>query len=95
MKKLLFIADPLSSFVVKKDSTLAMMKASQQRGHEVWHCHIHDLKSIDSLAQADCKQIAIIAHDGSRLGFSLSRDEIEQNMHVMYLREKPLLDKIK
>jgi len=65
MKKLLFIADPLSSFVVKKDSTLAMMKVSQVRGHEVWHCHIHDLKSIDSLAQADCKQIAIIAHDGA------------------------------
>jgi len=65
MKKLLFIADPLSSFVVKKDSTLAMMKVSQVRGHEVWHCHIHDLKSIDSLIQADCKQIEITTHDGS------------------------------
>ena len=65
MKKLLFIADPLSSFIVKKDSTLAMMKASQQRGHEVWHCHIHDLKSIDSSVQATCKQIEITAHDGS------------------------------
>ena len=65
MKKLLFIADPLSSFVVKKDSTLAMMKASQQRGHEVWHCHIDHLKSIDSLVQADCKQIEITSHDGS------------------------------
>jgi glutathione synthase len=65
MKKLLFIADPLSSFVIKKDSTLAMMKTSQQRGHEVWHCHIQDLKSIDSLVQADCKQIEITAHDGS------------------------------
>ena len=65
MKKLLFIADPLSSFVVKKDSTLAMMKVSQVRGHEVWNCHIHDLKSIDSLIQADCKQIEITTHYGS------------------------------
>ena len=65
MKKLLFIADPLSSFVVKKDSTLAMMKASQKRGHEVWHCHIDHLKSIDSLVQADCKQIEITSHDAS------------------------------
>lgn len=65
MKKLLFIADPLSSFVIKKDSTLAMMKASQQRGHEIWHCQIDHLKSIDSLVQADCKQIEITAHDGS------------------------------
>jgi glutathione synthase len=65
MKKLLFIADPLNSFVIKKDSTLAMMKASQQRGHQVWHCQIDQLKSIDSLVQADCKQIEIIAHDGA------------------------------
>lgn len=65
MKKLLFIADPLSSFAIKKDSTLAMMKVSQQRGHEVWHCHIHNLKSIDSLVQADCQQIEITAHDSS------------------------------
>jgi len=65
MKKLLFIADPLSSFVIKKDSTLAMMKASQQRGHQVWHCQIDQLKSIDSLVQADCKQIEITAHDGA------------------------------
>jgi glutathione synthase len=65
MKKLLFIADPLSSFVIKKDSTLAMMKVSQQRGHEIWHCQIDHLKSIDSLVRADCKQIEITAHDGS------------------------------
>ena len=65
MKKLLFIADPLSSFVIKKDSTFAMMKASQQRGHEVWHCQIDHLKSVDSWAQADCKQIEITPHDGS------------------------------
>lgn len=65
MKKLLFIADSLSSFVVKKDSTLAMMKVSQQRGHQVWHCQIDDLKSIDASIKAHCKQIEIKAHDGS------------------------------
>ena len=65
MKKLLFIADPLSSFVIKKDSTLAMMKASQQQGHQVWHCQIDHLKSIDSSVQADCKNIEINAHDAA------------------------------
>ena len=65
MKKLLFIADPLNSFVIKKDSTLAMMKASQQRGHQVWHCQIDHLKSIDSSVQADCKHIEINAHDAA------------------------------
>lgn len=60
--KFLFIADPLNSFAVKKDSTLAMMDAAQAAGHEVWHCHVHDLKSIDGLMKARCQQIKVARH---------------------------------
>jgi glutathione synthase len=34
--KLLFVADPLASFKIYKDSTFAMMRAAQARGHAVW-----------------------------------------------------------
>jgi len=43
---LLFVADPLSSFSVKKDSTLAMMREAQAKGYAIWHCHIEDIKSV-------------------------------------------------
>jgi glutathione synthase len=32
----LFIADPLESFKIEKDSTLAMMRAAQSAGHRLW-----------------------------------------------------------
>ena len=41
--KLLFIADPLDSFKVEKDTTLAMMRVAQSAGHEIWYTQSHDL----------------------------------------------------
>ena len=46
MRKILFVADPLIEFAIEKDSTLAMMDACQKAGHQVWHCHTHDIKSV-------------------------------------------------
>ncbi len=36
--KLLFIADPLESFNIKKDSTFVMMREAQFRGHVIYAC---------------------------------------------------------
>lgn len=41
--RLLFVADPLESFKPYKDSTFAMMREAQRRGHEVWACEPADL----------------------------------------------------
>jgi glutathione synthase len=92
MKKLLFIADPLSSFVIKKDSTLAMMKAAQKRGYEIWHCHIHNLKSINSLIQVDCKQIEIISHDGSWFKEVNSQIQKLSQFGAIIMRKDPPFD---
>ena len=40
---LLFIADPLESFVIYKDSTFAMMREAQARGHRISACEPRDL----------------------------------------------------
>ncbi|HNJ84914.1 MAG TPA: glutathione synthase, partial [Piscinibacter sp.] len=36
--RLLFVADPLEQFNIKKDSTFAMMKEAAARGHEILAC---------------------------------------------------------
>ena len=36
--KLLFIADPLQSFKIYKDTTFAMMREAQRRGHTLAVC---------------------------------------------------------
>ena len=41
--ELLFVADPLASFKVYKDSTYAMMAEAARRGHRLWACEPEDL----------------------------------------------------
>lgn len=40
--KLLFILDPLDSLKTYKDTSLAIMRAAQARGHTLWVCEQHD-----------------------------------------------------
>lgn len=40
---ILFVADPLSSFKIYKDTTFAMMREAQRRGHQVLVCEPQDL----------------------------------------------------
>ncbi len=55
----LFIADPLESFKVKKDSTLAMMRAAQQAGHHLWFCQSRNILWKDDLVVADCQTLVV------------------------------------
>jgi glutathione synthase len=41
--RFLFVADPLESFNVKKDSTFAMMREAARRGHALFACEARDL----------------------------------------------------
>lgn len=41
--QLLFVADPLSSFRIYKDSTYAMMREAADRGHVLYACEPHEL----------------------------------------------------
>ena len=43
LMKILFIADPLESFKTHKDSTFAMMREAQRRGHQLMACQPKDL----------------------------------------------------
>ncbi len=59
---ILFVADPLESFVIYKDSTFAMMREAQKRGHRVsaclpqdihWSAHSHSATSCVSATVRD------------------------------------------
>ena len=55
----LFIADPLESFKIKKDSTLAIMRAAQEAGHRLWFCQSRNILWRDDLVVADCQTLSI------------------------------------
>jgi glutathione synthase len=42
--KLLFVADPLESFKIYKDTTFAMMREAAQRGHQISACVPQDIR---------------------------------------------------
>ena len=56
---LLFIADPLESFKIQKDSTLAMMRVAQEAGHRLWFCQSRNVLWRDDLVVADCQSLVI------------------------------------
>jgi glutathione synthase len=56
---LLFIADPLESFKIQKDSTYAMMRVAQDAGHRLWFCQSKNVLWRDDLVDADCQPLAM------------------------------------
>jgi glutathione synthase len=42
--KILFVADPLESFKIYKDTTFSMMREAQKRGHHVVACEMTDVR---------------------------------------------------
>ena len=57
--KLLFIIDPLDSFKVEKDTTLAMMRVAQSAGHEIWYTQSHDLLWGQGKARARAQPLTV------------------------------------
>ena len=69
----LFIADPLESFKVKKDSTLAMMRVAQEAGHRLWFCQSRNLLWKQNLVFSDCQ--TLILKPSSTAWFELGQTE--------------------
>ena len=70
---ILFIADPLESFAIYKDSTFAMMREAQARGHCISACEPHEVhwsahsQSTSSYVSAAVRDIRI-TRDLSKVG---------------------------
>ncbi|MGL4767448.1 MAG: glutathione synthase [Formosimonas sp.] len=60
--QILFIADPLAHFKIHKETTYAMMRAAQQRGHSVWACQARDLYASE-LVCASAQEIRLVGGD--------------------------------
>ncbi len=88
----LFIADPLESFKVKKDSTLAMMRAAQEVGHRLWFCQSRNILWKDDLVVADCQ--ALVVKPSSTSWFELGAIESRslKSFSAVLMRTDPPFD---
>jgi len=88
----LFIADPLESFKIKKDSTLAMMRAAQEAGHRLWFCQSRNILWRDDLVVADCQTLAIKPSSTSWFELGAIESRSLKSFSAVLMRTDPPFD---
>ena len=89
---LLFIADPLESFKIKKDSTLAMMRVAQEAGHHLWFCQSRNILWKDDLVVADCQPLLIKPSASSWFELGAIESKALNTFSAVQMRTDPPFD---
>ena len=101
--KLLFVADPLSTFNTYKDSTFAMMREAAWRGHELWVCEVPDLLWVSggrvtahAARQLTLTPEAVASQAGTKLAVwhevTATRDLALADVDAVLMRKDPPFD---
>ena len=91
--KLLFVADPLDSFKIYKDSTFAMMREAAQRGHDIWACQPHELRwQRGSLVEARMQHIRLTGHPDNWYDVISTETQPLSSMGAVVMRKDPPFD---
>jgi glutathione synthase len=88
----LFIADPLESFKIQKDSTLAMMRVAQEAGHHLWFCQSRNLLWKDDAVVADCQSLVVKPSPHSWFELSDIESRALHNFAAVMMRTDPPFD---
>jgi len=88
----LFIADPLESFKIEKDSTLAMMRAAQEAGHHLWFCQSRNILWKDNIVIADCQSLAIKLSSPSLFELGAIEPRSLKSFSAVLMRTDPPFD---
>ena len=88
----LFIADPLESFKIKKDSTLAMMRAAQAAGHRLWFCQNRNILWKDDLVITDCQTLAVKPSSSSWFELGSMESRSLKSFSAVFMRTDPPFD---
>jgi glutathione synthase len=88
----LFIADPLESFKIQKDSTLAMMRVAQAAGHRLWFCQSRNLLWKDDLVVAACQALVIKPNLGSWYELADLENRALNSFAAVMMRTDPPFD---
>lgn len=96
--KLAFIIDPIANLNPGHDSTVAIMEAAQNLGHEVWITEVHQLSVIDGKAWAVLSQVqltSVTLQEGKWVSVSqwyeVSSGELRclEDMDAVWMRKDP------
>ena len=90
---ILFIADPLAHFKIHKETTYAMMRAAQKRGHTVWACQARDLYS-NELVLTSAQKINLLDAPQNGVWFEsvVTQDKALKDFDAVVMRKDPPFD---
>ncbi|MEI8169304.1 MAG: glutathione synthase [Rhodoferax sp.] len=90
---LLFVADPLESFKIYKDTTFAMMREAQRRGHTVAACEQQDVMwQRGALVTAHVRDIALTGQNDAWFEVTCKRDVALKDFDAILMRKDPPFD---
>ena len=96
--KFAFIIDPIDKLNPVHDTTVALMEAAQELGHEVWITEVNQLTIIDSKTWATIKQVNLIPIErienywvASHPWYNLGKTMLEplESMDAVFMRQDP------
>lgn len=86
------LMDPVSCISYKKDSSLAMLWAAQERGWELWYMEQSDLFSRDGQVQASMAPLQVHKNPDNWFTLGETRTERLTTLDVILMRKDPPFD---
>lgn len=91
--KLLFITDPLETFAIYKDTTFAMMREAQQRGHTIAVCQPQQVMWVSgSVVKAQVRDIVLTGQQDAWFSVQQQRSAALADFDAVLMRKDPPFD---
>jgi len=91
--KFLFVADPLEHFKIKKDTTFAMMREAQRRGHTLAACEPQQIHwQLGSRVQAQVREVTLTGQADPWFHVDASRMAALADFDAVLMRKDPPFD---
>jgi glutathione synthase len=91
--KILFVADPLASFVTYKDTTFAMMREAQRRGHQIAACQPEQMRWLRGQpVQAQVQDITLTGQSPAWFSVQAERNAALASFDAVVMRKDPPFD---
>lgn len=90
--KLGIVMDPIDDIAFKKDSSLAMLWAAQQKGWELWYMEQQDLFSLNGKAQANMAPLSVEMDENDWFSRDAYQTRDLSDLDVILMRKDPPFD---
>ena len=90
---ILFIIDPLASFKIKKDTSFAMMREAQKRGHQVTACEVPHIQwQKDECVKAHVQDLHLTGQADAWYEITAERQAWLKDFDAIIMRKDPPFD---